>query len=34
MKRINDVTYVVKADKWRGSKVTHVEKMKPIYSFS
>jgi len=32
-RRINDVTYLVKADRWRGSKVVHVDKIKPLLTF-
>ena len=32
-RRINDATYLVKADRWRGSKVVHVDKIKPLLTF-
>ena len=32
-RRINDATYLVRADRWRGSKVVHVDKIKPLLTF-
>jgi len=34
IKKLNDVTFVVQSKTWKGTKVIHVDKLKPINSFS
>jgi len=34
IKKLNDVTFVVQSMTWRGTKVVHIDKLKPINSFS
>ena len=33
VERLNDVSYVLKCDKWRNNKVVHVDKIKLVKVF-